>query len=133
MEVGTIKINKFDMSWTILTAYVLTIFSVGIAITSFPNAIIGGFLSRVTNNLLLGMLLGSLAIWLLIDQLWVRFADGHIPIAVYIICFIILMGQAYVDRYKLTHVSKMMIGGEQAALIILCIYSMAAADIIRWF
>ncbi len=119
------------MSIGLIIAYVLTFLVVLLPITTIPQALIGGLIGRLTQNVLIGMLIGSIIIWLIIDLLWVKFVDGHIPVLAFGLCFLTLVGHSKLK--ELNDQAKFMIGGEQWALVLLCIYTMIVSDTIRWY
>jgi len=98
-----------------------------------PNSILGGLLGRLTSNLYLGSLLGSLLIWYFVDFLWIKFAGGHISVLAFALCFLALTLIHYLSRKELNQNAKTMMAGEQWALILLCIYTLFISDVIRWF
>lgn len=114
-------------------AYIMTLACVFFAITAIPIMLIGGILGRLTGNILIGAFLGSILIWIFIDFLWIVSTGNHIPVLVFILSFLILGFHAYSDNENLNSSAKNMIGAEQWALVIVCIFTIFSAESIRWF
>lgn len=117
----------------VIIAYVIILASVFFAITAIPNSLIGGYLGRLFGNPLLGVLFGSILIWMLIDILWVLLFSTHIPVLVFVLAFLILTVHSSVDKNNLNNPAKYMIAGEQWALVIVCIYTMFMSEQIQWY
>jgi len=111
--------------------YIITSLLVFFAITQILQSFVGGLIGRFT-NLLLGMFLGSLVTWLIIDFLWILIEKGHIPILSLGINILILFVHANIEFKKLTKVSKKMIVAEIWAIISYGIILMIVFRPIRW-
>ncbi len=112
--------------------YALTLAAVYYAITG----IIQGFFAALIGRLFgvnLGIFIGGLITWEIIDWIWILIDGDHIPITVVIGSITLLVMHGVIGKDQLNENAKLMMSAEQWVLIVLGIYLVATGDPTRWF
>lgn len=107
------------MDWTIILGYIGLLGIQIFAIQSIPAGLFGALFGQFR---LLGILIGSLLTWYLLDIAWFKIFGYHLPL----LAFVLSMGfQAYhlsKSKKELTDSSKFMIEGDVTAILLVGLY-----------
>ena len=115
-----------------IIAYAATFIAVFLSITALPQAIIGGLIGRFSGPLL-GGLIGGIVSWLFIDQLWITFEGGHIPLAALIGAMAFIFFHGFISEEELTEQSHWIMAAELWAIISVGIFLFIRSDVTRWY
>ncbi|MTB53930.1 hypothetical protein [Lewinella sp. W8] len=116
-----------------IVGYICLPLLVILSITSLPISLIGGLFVKVIKNPLLAMLIGGIITWVGIDLLWGKIFSNHIPVLLFLLCFLALGAYSQIENKSLTETSKFAIGGEQAAIVLTAIYSIITSESVNWY
>lgn len=107
------------MDWIIILGYLGLLGIQIFAIQSIPAGIFGALFGQFR---LLGILIGSLLTWYLLDLAWFNIFGHHLPLLAFVLS---LLFQAYhlsQSKKELTDNSKFMIEGEMIAILFIGLY-----------
>lgn len=113
--------------------YIGTIALVASSATAILQSIIGIVFSRLSGNVMLGMFLGAVAVWMLIQYAWVSFEGGQVPVAVYAASIGALCVHGYVSADKLNENARFMMSAEIWAMVAVGFGAGVMESAIRWY
>ena len=107
------------MDWMIVLGYVVLLLIQLMAIQALPTSIVASIFGSFR---LIGIILGSILTWYLINFLWLKAFDYNLP---FLALFLSLLFQTYnlvASKDELTDSSKFMIEGDMIAIVLIALY-----------
>lgn len=112
-------------------AYFLTILCVLLGLTSIPQSLIGGLVSRFS-NLLLGAFLGSVVTWLALNFLWIKFEGSPLSVLAIVLSLGTIFMHGNLSSKELNQNAKTLMAAEMWGILVVGIYVLAKFGI-RWY
>ena len=107
------------MDWTIILGYIGLLVIQIFALQSIPAGIFGALFGQFR---LLGILIGSLLTWYLLDLAWLNIFGHHLPLLAFVISILFQSYHLAKSKKELTESSKFMIEGEMIAILFIGLY-----------
>lgn len=115
----------------IIIGYIIILLIVLFGVHMLIMGPIGGFLGKMAESLILGMLLSAIFIWMLINLIWFIFYQENMPVLLFTLAFLLLMVHPQ-RKLFVTEEMHQIVAGEQWAIVLVTIYTMIDSDTINW-
>lgn len=117
------------MDWTITLGYLGLLLIQYFALQSIPAGIFGAMFGQFR---LLGILIGSILTWYLLDLAWVKIFGNHLPLLAFLLSLIFQAWHLSKSKNELTDNSKFMIEGEMIAIFLVALYVLIIKEF-NWY
>lgn len=123
-----VNYKTHTMNWTLILGYFILILIQYLSIQAIPVSIIGGIIGRISKNIFLGMLVGGLITWFLINLIWLKVYNYNLPFLAFVLSFSFQFINLKLNNKELTETSKQMIVAEMWSILLIAIYVLALKE-----
>lgn len=107
---------------TIITSYIIIFLAQALSLTFIPISLIGEILKKLKIPLQIGIFIGGLLTWFLINLIWLKVNNHNISLLVFVICWFFKIYKSLGNNNIDIKTNNLMLKSEASCIVIIALY-----------